>query len=265
MALKAFCGVPGSGKTLNATRVALSHYKRENSIIKYSIYYILAKFGNEKAKTELNYYSKFEHNKINNIYSTYPILLDKKHNIYSNRISLWDLNNDYSFYPNAMIIIDEVQLFADSDEYKDKKINDKLRKVGKFLQAHRHYGVKNIIFVSQNPSRIFKKGRNICESYLKMKRIIKIPFLPIGIIRATGYYDLEFYGRFIPRSHEERKKLPFDYYNYTRFFILSKVYNAYDSRYLSLYNYDKPLLSSGHYDTMKVDKEYLKVLFESDY
>ena len=35
MALISLCGVPGSGKTLNATRIALKHYKHENNIIKF--------------------------------------------------------------------------------------------------------------------------------------------------------------------------------------------------------------------------------------
>ena len=30
--LFAFCGVPGSGKTLNATFIALQHYKSENRL-----------------------------------------------------------------------------------------------------------------------------------------------------------------------------------------------------------------------------------------
>ena len=264
MALKSYCGVPGSGKTLSATVDAIRHYNKQNSPIKYAILSVLYRLGYKKVESDLKYYDNFPYKKINNVYSTYPILLDKKRKIYSNKLSLWDINNQYSFYPDSILIIDEVQLFADSDEYKDKRINLKLRDVAKFLQAHRHYGIKTIIFISQNPSRIFKKGRNICESYLKLRKVIKIPLLPFGIIRGTGYYDMDYYGKFIPRSREERKKLPFDYYKTLKFFNTKKIFSSYDSRYLSNYNYGKPLLPYGTFDNMKVDLETLKMLFEND-
>ena len=261
MALISLCGVPGSGKTLNATRIALKHYKHENNIIKYCLTYVLSKVPKLKDKVCFEYYLKFPKRKINNVYSNYPILLDKRNHIYSNKITLWDLNNDYSFEPNACIIIDEVQLYADSDEYKDKEVNKKLGRIAKFLQAHRHYGVKTIIFTSQNPSRIFKKARNICESYFKQCKVINIPFTPISIMRGIGYYDLDFYGRFIPKSHEEKKKLPFDYYKKIYFFNRNMIFKAYDSRYLSNYNYNKPLLDKGVYSSPKVSFDDLDAFF----
>lgn len=262
MALIAFTGVPGSGKTLNATRLALKHYKKENNLLKYYITYVFSKIPKFKDKINIDYYMRFPKHKINNVYSNYPILLDKKNGIYSNIVSLWELNNTYSFEPNAFIVIDEIQIYADSDEYKDVKMNKKLSKIAKFLQAHRHYGVSKIIVTSQNPSRIFKKGRNICESYLKQCKVFNIPFIPISIIRAIGYYDLDYYGRFIPRHREERKKLPFDYYKKLCFFNRKKVYSAYDSRYLSNYNYNKPLIQNGTYENSKMSYEYLCTLLD---
>lgn len=261
MALISFCGVPGSGKTLNATRAALKHYKKENSRIKYFISFVFSKFHLKISKIDYDYYSNFPYRKINNIYSNYPILLDKKRKIFSNRINLWDLNNNYSFLPNAFIIIDEIQLYADSDEYKDQTINFKLSKVARFLQAHRHYGVKTIIIISQNPSRIFKKARNICESYLKLNKVLNLPF-NLSIVKGRGYYDLDYYGKYVPTDRKERKKLPFDYYRYINFFNRKKVFNAYDSRYLSNYNYNKPLYQHGYYENLKIEYEFLEELFE---
>src|SRR5574344_24767 len=113
MSLIALNGVPGSGKTLNATRIALKHYEKENNFIKYGLFYILSKIPNNKLKVNFEYYKRFPYHKINNVYSNYPILLDKKKNIYSNKIDFWDLNNDYSFEPNSLIIIDEIQLYVD--------------------------------------------------------------------------------------------------------------------------------------------------------
>lgn len=260
--LISYCGVPGSGKTLDATREALKHYKKENKPIKKFINYLFYKTGINK--DNFLYYKNFPKNKINSVYSNYPILLDKKNKIYSNYCNIWDLNNNYSFYPNSLIIIDEIQLYIDSEDYKDKNINQKIKRIAKFLQAHRHFGIDNIIFISQHPSRIFKKGRNICESYLKHKKVLNIPLIPISIIRTVGYYELDYYGRYIPKDRETRKKLEFDYYKKIRFFNRKKVYKAYSSRYLSKYNYDKPLIDYGTFNKLLLDYEQLKKAFEDD-
>ena len=262
MSLISLCGVPGSGKTLDSTYFALKHYNKQNILIKYYLHKFLYRIPKLKDFSRYQYFNKFPKHRINNVYSNYPILLDKKYKIYSNVVSLWDLNNDYSFEPGSIIIIDEVQLYADSDEYKDKIMNAKLSRIAKFLQAHRHYGIDTIIFTSQNPSRIFKKARNICESYRKQEKLINIPFTPYTIMRSTDYYDLDFYGRFVPRDRKERKKLPFDYKKHFCIFNRKKVFKAYNSRYLQKYNYNKPLLTIGTYNSKIVPYERLKELFD---
>ena len=264
MALHSYCGVPGCGKTFLATSQALFHYKKQNNIFVYSFHKFIYKIPKLKEISRYEYYCQFPKNKINNIYTTYPVLLDKKNDIWSNRISLWDLNNDYSFQPNAFIVIDEVQLYADSDEYKDKIVNAKLGRVAKFLQAHRHFGVDTIILISQNPSRIFKKARNICEDYTKIK-LLKIPIINIWFMVKTAYFDLDYYGKFIPRSREEKKKLPFDYKKRYKIFNRKKlklIFNSYDSRYLANYNYNKPLLNKGVYENKRIEFDLLEKLFE---
>lgn len=331
--LIALNGIPGSGKTLDATYIALKHYKSQNSFIRYYMsfikyklfnlihslpFYKLLKENYEKFinfkilgfcifkilfklsyyffnlfiflflfvnvsiyvkvlivlyfiyfkklvrsfnKLDYEYYCIFPYKKINNVYSTYPILLDKKLNIWSNKFSLWDLDNSVSFLPDSLLITDEVQLFIDSDEYRDKTKKHKVSKVAKFLQAHRHFGIKQVIFTSQSPTRIFKKGRNIIVGYLKQNKIIDLPF-GISIMRGIMYYDFEYYGRFIPRSREERMKLPFDYKKVVKIFLRNKVYSAYDSRYLSEYNYKQPLLDKGCWEGYKVPYDHLVSLFE---
>jgi len=212
---------------------------------------------------DYNYYKIFPYKKINNVYSSFPILLDKKLNIWSNKISLFDFNCDYSFYPNSLMIIDEVQLFVDSDEYGDKVKKKLISRIAKFLQSHRHFGIKQILYISQSPSRIFKKARNITIGYLKLFKIINLP-LGISIMRGIIYYDFEYYGRYIPRDKDERKKLPFEYKRVTKFYLRNSLFNSYDSRYLSKYNYDKPLLNRGLWNDYKVDYDYLRVMFEEN-
>ena len=126
---------------------------------------------------DYDYYNLFPYKKINNVYSTFPILLDKKYNICSNKVTIYDLRNESSFLPNSLIIVDEIQLFVDSDEYKDKQKSKIISDIAKFLQAHRHFGIKQIVFTSQSPSRIFKKGRNIVVGYLKQNKIINLKHL----------------------------------------------------------------------------------------
>lgn len=348
--LFAFCGVPGSGKTLTCVKLALKHYKKENSPIKYYIAYfkyiclnnkfiklilnIIKKYNfikiiklkyynfclkrlskeninelfkfisfilkfvkffvkvflilymfftpslflkvvlfvivflRKKIKKFFNsldykYYCLFPYKKINNIYSTFPILLDKKRGIYSHKVSLWDLNNLYSFYPNSIIILDELQLFVDSDEYKDRIITDTLRKIGNYFQAHRHFAIKNIFVTSQGVTRIFKKCRDVCSGYLKLNRVFKFPFLPFGFISGTLYYDIDYFGKYIPRDKEERKKLPFDYKKIRMLCNLDKVYSSYDSRYLANMNFDKPLLNRGLYDSLRTEIKDLNVLYKN--
>ena len=86
MEILCFSGIPGSGKTLDATSEALKHYRSENGLFRRILPILLSKLpgklGN-KGKERLKYIHSFPYNRINNVYSTYPILLDKKHNIYS--------------------------------------------------------------------------------------------------------------------------------------------------------------------------------------
>lgn len=342
--LFALCGVPGSGKTLTSVYLALKHYKKENSRIKFYIAYIkyiclnnkfihliikiLTKYNfisivkkkyrcfcmkicNKHIVNLLNvlikmlkyfikfiiliyifvtpswftkiflfimlfyvksikkwfnsldyeYICSFPCKKINNVYSTFPILLDKKHNIYSNKVTLWDLLNESSFLPNSVIIIDEIQLFVDSDEYKDKIMTLVLRRLGNFMQAHRHFGIKNIYVTSQGVTRVFKKCRDVCSGYLKLNKVIKVPFIPFGMISGTIYYDIDYYGKYIPKSREERKKLPFEFKKIRLFCNMKKIYFSYDSRYLANMNYSKPLLNRGLYTDLCVSNQDLKNLF----
>ncbi len=264
MAVKALNGVPGSGKTLNLTRIAINHYKHENNVIKRNVVKLLAKLKIKKMVILNDYYNRFPYHRINNVYTNYPILLDKKYKIYSNSVDIWDLNNEYSFEPNALIGIDEVQLRVDSDEYKDKEVNKKIANVAKFLQAHRHFGIKDIYLISQHPSRIFKKARNVCEVYIKQSKLIKIPFTDYSLMKMTSYFNIDDYGKYIPRSREERKKLPFEYKKKIVLFNHSKVFKSFDSRYLSLYNYNKPLKLGNNYQSLKIEYKELEKIFNGN-
>ena len=267
MEILCYSGIPGSGKTLDATYDALRHYRRENGSFRRNLTYICSllpgRLG-KKARDRRDYYRLFPHNRINNVYSNYPILLDKKRQIYSNKWTILDFNNDYSFYPNALFICDEIQLLIDSDEYDDKIQKEKIKFIAKFMQAARHFGCDKIILCTQHPSRLFKKARNVASAYVQHKKMFVLPILNFGFIKTIYYYELEQYGKFIPFDREERKKLPFEYKKKIKFMFFKKVFKAYDSRYLARYNYEKPLLNKGSYSSLKMTYDDIKPLFEPE-
>lgn len=258
-----FCGIGGSGKTLDATNEAVKHYKKENKQLKKNIYKLFSKFPGKLGKisrNKLDYYNLFPKGRINNVYSSYPILLDKKREIYSNKWSIFDFNNQYSFLPNAIFIDDEIQLKIDSDEYDDPKQKEEIKKIAKFMQSARHFGCNKIIITSQHPSRVFKKARNVTSRFVKHAKLIN--FGGFGFIKQISYYLLEDYGKYIPKKKKLRKMLSFDFKITYSFINFKKVYQSYDSRYLSNYNYEKPLYNKGTYTSLKMEYKDLEPYFE---
>lgn len=229
-------GLPGKGKTLTSTMLALKHFKKENTFIKRTL---------RKIKKKEVY--------LNNVYSNFPICLNKRKNIYSNRISIYDLKNQFSFLPNSIIIIDEIQLFYDSDEYKTfPKI------IANFNQAHRHFLIKDIIYISQHPSRVVKKLRNVVSEYYRIKTLFRIPILNIGFISCRITYEFEDYENSFTKDKELRKLK--DIKSKVFFCNFRKVYKSYDTIYLYPLNKDKPLLNHGTYTSLILPTDDKKLL-----
>lgn len=230
-------GLPGKGKNVYATYLAKKHFKHENGLIKRLIRHI-------------------KHQEIynNNIYSTYPIILNKRKMIYSNLITLDDLDNRYSFKKDSLIIIDEIQSFYDSDEYKEFP-----KKIAVFNQFHRHFGIKDIYYISQHPSRIVKKLRNVTCKYTKIRKFIIIPFINLGIMYLTNYYEFEDYGKW---HHPPKELKTYDVDNHFKFFFVKPVFKSYNSTYLSVLNEDKPLYNKGTFKSTKLSQEELTSIFD---
>ncbi len=206
MSVIAICGLPGSGKTLFSTYLQLKYYKKQNGIIKKLIRKI-----------------KKEDVLVNNVYSNYPILFDKKHNVYSNRVGFYDLENLYKFPINTNLILDEFQMYFDSLDYKNFPKN-----IRTLFQLHRHLGFNNIYILSQHPSRIVKQARIlVCEFY----EVVKAIRLPLGFmfLRYNIYYNYEDFGKPVnvkPRDVTYRFKKRFKIFRY------KKVYKSYDTCYM---------------------------------
>ena len=264
MEILCFSGIPGSGKTLDATYTALKHYRSENGLFKRILPILVSKLPGklgEKAREKVDYRKTFPYGMINNVYSTYPILLDKKRQIYSLKWSIWNFDNQWSFLPNALFINDEIQLYVDSDEYDDRVKKKYIAFVAKFMQSARHFGCSGIILCTQHPSRLFKKARNVASGFVQHKKMVVLPIFKVGFIKTMQYFILEDYGKYVPQSKEERKKLTFEYKKKIKFMNFNKVFSSYDSRYLAEFNYHKPLYPSIPYESLKMTYEDIAPIF----
>ena len=230
-------GLPGMGKNVLATHLAKKHFNQENNPIKRLI---------RRLKHQDIY--------INNIYTTYPILLNKRKKIYSNLITLDDLDNRYRYLPRSLIIIDEVQSFYDSDEYKDFP-----KKVAVFNQFHRHFGIKDIYYISQHPSRIVKKLRNVTCRFTKIRKFKVIPIINIGFMYLTNYYEFDDYGKW---HHPNKEQKTYDVDNHFKFFRVNPVFKSYNSTYLKVLNEDKPLYNKGQFKNTTLTKKEVHNIFK---
>ena len=236
MALSNNSGLPGSGKTEYLTYLALKHYKKENNIIKLLI---------------RKYIKKQKDIYVNNVYTDYPVLLDIKNEIYSNRVHITDLDNTYRVKNRSFIGIDEPQLKHDSADWQEFP-----RSIGMFLQLHRHFGINDIVFATQHPNRLVMYEKNIMGVYRKMHNVIKIPFTPFKFVIIRSCYEITDYDLISTRDKETKKmrniKTTFKIYN------ANKVHKHYDDKYLSPLNECKPLLDKGTYDSLKLTENDLK-------
>lgn len=219
MGVYTYSGLPGKGKTFNATLSAYKHYKSQNTYIEFLRYYLPLR---KKIKYRIARKS-FKNNPINKIYSNYPILLDKKRNIYSHPIQPSMMMLNYQFPKGSLIVLDEIQRYFDSRDFKEFP-----KKLGIFFQHHRHGSIDRIIVVSQSPSRIDTKMRLLSEVYRKYKVLIIPPFLPFGLMSYTDYYEYEDYGK---STLIDKKLRTYDAKHHITLFMKKNVIGRYDSKY----------------------------------
>lgn len=238
MALFSNTGLPGSGKTEYLTYLAVKHYKIENNIIRRFIRKYIKKLSDKDIY-------------LNNVYTDYPVLLDIKNNIYSNKISINDLDNSYRLKKRAFVGIDEPQLKHDSLDFQSFP-----RSIGMFLQLHRHFGISKIAFATQHPNRLVMYEKNIMGIYNKMHSVLKIPLTPYKLVIIRTCYEIGDYDLISTKDKETKKmhsiKTEFKLYN------ANKVHRHYDDKYLAPLNENKPLLDKGTYTSLKLTNDDLK-------
>ena len=175
--IKTVNGIPGSGKNVLCTYFARKHFRKENNFLRKFIRRIL-----------------HQPVIVNNVYTTYPVLLKKgskirkKLPIFSQRVTIFDLVPSNRFLKNAFIVIDETQVFFDSEEYKEFP-----KDIATFNQFHRHFGISDIIYITQHPSRLMKKLRILCSEFDKVKTFINIPIINIALMLVVKYFEFDDY------------------------------------------------------------------------
>lgn len=238
----ALSGIPGSGKNVRATYLAKKHFRKQNNIVRKIIRKV-----------------KHEPILVNNVYTTYPILLKKyskksgKKNIYSNKVTIYDLIPDNRFEKHACIIIDEAQAFYDSEEHKIFP-----KEIATFNQFHRHFDVDNIYYISQHPSRILKKLCVLASEFDKVKIFINIPFINIGFMYIVVYYERDDYGKY---NHPKKEAKTYDVKNRFCIFRTKPVFKSYDSKYLRVLNVDKPLYDKGEFESLTLSEEDIRLIY----
>lgn len=228
-------GIPGSGKNVLATHIALKHYCHENFILRRFI---------RRCFHQPSW--------INNVYTTYPILLKKHHfwsknqpDIYSNRVTIFDLVPQNRFLSNACIIIDETQAFYDSEEYKDFP-----KEIAVFNQFHRHFDVANIYYITQHPSRLMKKLRILCSEFQKVDFFLVVPLIKIGFMHIIHYFEFDDYGKY---AHPKKEAQTYDVKNSYKLFYAGRVFLG-----ISL-NISRFLTSTHHYITKVTSRIYFSL------
>lgn len=240
--IKSINGIPGSGKNVLGTKEALKHFRKENNII-------------------LKLIRKITHQDVivNNVYTTYPILLkkyskkSKKKNIYSNVVTIFDLVPSNRFKKNALIIIDEAQAFYDSEEHKEFP-----KEIAVFNQFHRHFDIKDIIYITQHPSRLMKKLRILVSEFDKVKTFVNIPIINLGFMHIVSYFEFEDYGKY---HHPKKEAKTYDVKNHYSLFFTKKVFKAYTSKYLRVLNNDKPLYNFGRFSDLDLTEDAIKFIY----
>lgn len=226
MSVIAVCGLPGSGKSLFTTYLARKQYKRLN------------RFNFKEKK--------------NFIYSNYPIKLDKEH--YSKAVGLSDLSLNNSWETGSTVILDEIQLYFDSLEFKEFP-----KTTRNAFQLHRHFGISNIYINSQHPSRIVKQVRVLVSEFYDIVKFIKIPFTPWCLFCYNVYYNADDFGKSVKVNKAD---VSYKFSKRHLFMNYKKIYKSYDTIYMNNLVSDKPVYDSKEFTSKIMTKSDISDVFD---
>lgn len=253
-------GIPGTGKTYTTTREAIKIYELDNRLVNvYTFIYNFSKKYLDYEITNQNFLDEMRPHV--RVYANYPILLDRKRNIYCNIIGFKDLQYIHDFKPGAVIIIDEVQMEYDSQEYRAFIKEQPLTPM--WLQAHRHFDIDDVYFISQHPGRILNYIRILANQFTKVDKTINFSLKLFGKILIPGfkfikyidYYEFDDYGKRFVKDVSE-----FDCTVRRRFYS-NRYYKHYDDKYLKTLVKDKPKFVEQVYQSLVMTLKEARATF----
>jgi len=212
-------GKPGFGKTLNMVNECRRNFNKDNPLLIRLFYKIRRKDYIYKVNQYSNLPIQLLPKKKNKVYLYYgnDNEIKSTEELFTFKVRIFDMRIKYRFNLGASFYIDEIQAQYDSMEYKDFPDC-----IAHFFQAHRHLVVNNIYCNSQSISRIIKRVLVISESYWHIRNTKKL----FGFIYTNYnvFYD-------IPQKDIAIMDDRID--NALRIFRAKRVYNMYETRYLS--------------------------------
>lgn len=197
MSIYLYSGIPGSGKSLHATRTIRDYLKYKKGLV----------ISNYKVVCDERWNGSFKYCENNELQPA--------------SLVLWaaDWWSSHKFCENGiLLVIDECQLIFNSRTWSDR---DRLEWI-KFFSQHRKYGYK-VIFIAQSDAMIDKQIRAVIEydvvhrkisSFGLVSLVLKVFTFSSWFIAITRYYAL---NEVIER----------EFFRYSK--KISRMYNSYDT------------------------------------
>lgn len=196
MSIYLYSGIPGSGKSLHATRTIKDYLKIKKGLV----------ISNYKVVCDGRWKGTFK--------------FCENNELLPSSLVLWaaDWWNDHQFKEDGiLLVIDECQLIFNSRTWND---HDRLEWI-KFFSQHRKYGYK-VLFIAQSDQMIDKQIRAVLEYDVTHRKLASIGL--IGWI--TKFLTFSTWFLAITRYYAINEVIDREWFRYSK--KLAKMYNSYD-------------------------------------
>lgn len=197
MSIYLYSGIPGSGKSLHATRTIRDYLKYRKGLV----------VSNYKVVCNGNWKGTFEHYENNELRPSMLVL----------RATDWWASHKFK-EDSILLVIDECQLIFNSRTWND---NNRLEWI-KFFSQHRKYGYK-IIFIAQSAEMIDKQIRAVIEYDVTHRKLNS--FGIFGFLLKLFTFSTWFIA--IRRYYAINEIIDREWIRYSK--SLSRMYNSYDT------------------------------------
>lgn len=198
-----------TGKTLLSVHLAIKEYRK--AVFRWYFFRFLCKIF-KKFDTEDSRYKPM-------LYSNLPLA-----NVRYNPLTIDIINRKVRIPNKSIVLIDEVSLFADSQLFKDKNINNSLMLFYKLFGHYSHGG--KLIIDSQSIADNHYSFKRCMSSYLYIYSRVKYPFISVLRVRELMYSE----DGSIQNNFNEDVEL-----SLRNVIIFNRTYDKYDCYALSVF------------------------------